>query len=443
MGDAQTMANSVAPGDVTWKETPSTAGPSEGSTKPPTVPPVVSPDAPATPETSMGETGKGQSSEARADEHAKLPMFSVYPTTLGGKEKFAVKEFENKGFGDSLFDTEAEATKQAEIAKRQSDDKIARQEKAKADEEATVKKQQEYEGSFQGFLSDTPMVKGRQLSTLGKQRSYQGKVVTVKELIEQKVADGAIVNDDGQLESADGAYLGSDKITKIGIDYARHLIASKPVPAVDAESQGTAESPTDADIDRAIGNFKKRREDYIEYKRELLLAKQKKVIEHFTCYNCLFDLTPGVKKRHFWFFGEFSTGKSTEVYKNNFKDKVLSYKVRAPHGDSYWGCFDGYKQEKYVVFDDSESKLSKGLICSLAAVEDSEVGETPVACRYKDVVWFNEVILIVLSNQVPGYHYQEDWREEGWFRARFMCVEVVKGEEGVGKIGKKSASLST
>jgi len=185
-----------------------------------------------------------------------------------------------------------------------------------------------------------------------------------------------------------------------------------------------------------IGNFKKRREDYIEYKRELLLAKQKKVIEHFTCYNCLFDLTPGVKKRHFWFFGEFSTGKSTEVYKNNFKDKVLSYKVRAPHGDSYWGCFDGYKQEKYVVFDDSESKLSKGLICSLAAVEDSEVGETPVACRYKDVVWFNEVILIVLSNQVPGYHYQEDWREEGWFRARFMCVEVVKGEDGVGKIGK-------
>jgi len=238
--------------------TPTSAGPSEEiSTKPTTGSTVVSPDAPATPETSMGETGKGQSSEARADEHAKLPMFSVYPTTLGGKEKFAVKEFENKGFGDSLFDTEAEATKQAEIAKRQSDDKIARQEKAKADEEATVKKQQEYEGSFQGFLSDTPMVKGRQLSTLGKQRSYQGKVVTVKELIEQKVADGAIVNDDGQLESADGAYLGSDKITKIGIDYARHLIASKPVPAVDAESQGTAESPTDADIDRAIGNFKK------------------------------------------------------------------------------------------------------------------------------------------------------------------------------------------
>jgi len=272
MGDVQTMANTVAPGDVSWKvdperdqaedelagllgeETPSTAGPSEGSgTKPTTVTPVVSPDAPATPETSMGETaGENQPSEARADDHAKIPMFGVYKTTLGGKEKFAVKEFENKGFGDSLFDTKAEATKHSEIAKRQSDDKIARQEKAKADEDAAVKKQQEYEGSFQGFLSDTPIVKGRQLSTLGKQRSYQGKVVTVKELIERKVADGAIVNEAGQLESPDGAYLGSDKITKIGIDYARHLIASKSVPADAAESKGTAAPPTTATVDAIV-----------------------------------------------------------------------------------------------------------------------------------------------------------------------------------------------
>jgi len=186
---------------------------------------VISPIGEKLPATKQPELTPPAEKPQSPEDHAKIPMFGVYKTTFKGKKKYAVKEFENKGFGDSLFDTEAEANKQSELAKRQSDEKNARQEKAKADEETEVKKQQEYEGSFQGFLSDTPMVRGRQLSTLGKQRSYQGKVVTVKELIEQKVADGAIVNEDGQLESPDGAYLDSNKITKIGIDYARHLIA--------------------------------------------------------------------------------------------------------------------------------------------------------------------------------------------------------------------------
>jgi len=98
MGDVQTMANTVAPGDVTWtvdperdqaedelagllgEETPSTAGPSGGSgTKPTTVPPTVSPDAPAKPETSMGETtGENQPSEARAAE-PKFKFGQVIP----------------------------------------------------------------------------------------------------------------------------------------------------------------------------------------------------------------------------------------------------------------------------------------------------------------------------------------------------------------------------
>jgi len=184
------------------------------------------------------------------------------------------------------------------------------------------------------------------------------------------------------------------------------------------------------------GNHKKRREDFIAYKRDLLLARQPKTITSFRAYNMQFLLEMGQKKRHYWFFGEFSTGKSTEVYNNNFRGKVLNFKVRAPHGDSYWGCFDNYSQERYIIFDDSESKLSKGLICNLSAVEDSELGETPVACRYKDVVWFNQVIIIVLSNEVPGYHFQEDWREQGWFQARFNFIEIVKDGEGMGKIGK-------
>jgi len=182
------------------------------------------------------------------------------------------------------------------------------------------------------------------------------------------------------------------------------------------------------------GNHKKRREDFIAYKRDLLLARMNKDLDKFDAYDWEFPLRKKTKKRHYWFFGEFSTGKSTQVYKNNFHGKVLNYKVRAPHGDSYWGCFDNYSQERYILFDDSESKLSKGLICNLAAIEDSELGETPVACRYKDVVFFKEIIMIVLSNQVPGYHYGEDWREEGWFTARFDCIELKKNEQGRGEI---------
>lgn len=184
------------------------------------------------------------------------------------------------------------------------------------------------------------------------------------------------------------------------------------------------------------GNYKKRKEDYLQYRRDLLLARQKEKIPSFRAYGWDAVLTFGQKQRHFWFFGEFSTGKSTEVYKNNFKEKVLNYKVRAPQGDSYWGCFDNYSQERFIIFDDTESKLSKGLICSLSALEDSEIGETPVGCRYKDTIFYKEIIMIVLSNSVPGYHYQEDWRDDGWFKARFTCIEVGKNSEGRGEIVK-------
>ena len=69
MGDVQAMVNTIKPGAITWKETPSTAGPSEETGKTPTVSSTASPDAPAAPETSMGKTaGEKQSSEARADD---------------------------------------------------------------------------------------------------------------------------------------------------------------------------------------------------------------------------------------------------------------------------------------------------------------------------------------------------------------------------------------
>lgn len=53
-----------------------------------------------------------------------LPMWGVYPTIFQGKPKFSVKESE-KSFGDTLWDTEAEAQKHADISRKQAEDRAA------------------------------------------------------------------------------------------------------------------------------------------------------------------------------------------------------------------------------------------------------------------------------------------------------------------------------
>lgn len=171
------------------------------------------------------------------EEHAAIPMFGVYSSYFKGKKKFFVKEFENKGNGDSMFDSLEEANRQSELVRRQDADSKAAEEKRKVDKETEAKKQAEYEASFGGFLSDNAMSKGRQLKVLGASRNYQGKVVTVKDIVEKKVANGAVVDDKGRLMSPDGSWLGSDKLTKIGIDYARHLIEAKAGDIVSPESK--------------------------------------------------------------------------------------------------------------------------------------------------------------------------------------------------------------
>jgi hypothetical protein len=207
------------------------------------------------------------------EELEALPKYSIYQKKVGseGKIRYQVRGDGKRGGGDSLHDTIEQAQEEAALVKQRDADRKASEEKQKADEETAAKKQVEYEASFGGFLSDKPMNKGRQLKILGANRSYKGKVVTIKELIEQKVADGAVVNDRGQLESPDGAYLGSDKITKIGIDYAKHLIEAKnrdtvsqnpkPEPKkggdsnakVETEGQTKAQTETEAKAD-ADGN---------------------------------------------------------------------------------------------------------------------------------------------------------------------------------------------
>ena len=62
-------------------------------------------------------------------------------------------------------------------------------EKKKADEEAEA----EYVASFQGFDAESPMKFGKARKALDKQVRYKGKAQTRKQIIEEAVASGAVV----------------------------------------------------------------------------------------------------------------------------------------------------------------------------------------------------------------------------------------------------------
>lgn len=192
-------------------------------------------------------------------------------------------------------------------------------------------------------------------------------------------------------------------------------------------------------------NFSKKRADYLEYKRQLLLARWTQKIDAFEAYGQRFALSYTIdsptqemtKKRHYWFWGIASAGKSTEIVKKNFKKpKVRFFKPRTGEAKEF-GCnaFERYNNERVIVFDDIEGMISKEMICTLHDIDDNEYGETPFKGRFKDPVFNVEVILIVLSQEFPGYKPAlEDWRNEKWFMDRFNVIEMGLDENERGTI---------
>ena len=74
-------------------------------------------------------------------------------------------------------------------------------------------------------LCKTPMQAGKALKTLNALVKYNGRIVSRKALIREKVADGWLVDDsDMTLNGPDGRWLGIDGLTKTGIKYAQFLI---------------------------------------------------------------------------------------------------------------------------------------------------------------------------------------------------------------------------
>lgn len=175
-------------------------------------------------------TDPASSEPAEYGTRSDTQKWGIYKTIFQGKPKFSVKETD-KGFGDALFDSDEEAKVYADTGRQRETERAAADAKRQATEEADQKKQQEYEDSFQGFLTDDPKTKGNRLKTLNQSLKYKDQVTTRKQLVEQKVTDGWTVNDQDRLQSPTGEFLDNRDLTKTGIDYARHLVNQKPVSA--------------------------------------------------------------------------------------------------------------------------------------------------------------------------------------------------------------------
>lgn len=218
MGNVAGMANSLKAGQVKWKE----SKPSE----------VVDKAA----------EGSAIPMPKTNEEIEALSKYTIYGRNdLKGKTTYQVRGEGKRGGGDTIHDTLEQAQEYADLEKRRDDERRQTSEKIKAQEEADKKKQQEYEASFKGFLSSDPKTKGRQLKVLGSNRRVGNKLLTVKELIEKDVSEGAIVDENNRLMSPDQTFRDSTQITKIGIDYARHLIRSKSGDTVSPDNTQSQE----------------------------------------------------------------------------------------------------------------------------------------------------------------------------------------------------------
>lgn len=159
---------------------------------------------------------------------------TIYPTTVGGKNYFAVQLPENKGTGkfngDTLHTTLDAAKKEAEWITESSKrkDQYAADLKIQEEKDALDKTVRE---DLDGFASDkSAMARGKIISALSKQVNYQGKVQTKRDLIRDRVAKGYTVDAEGHLVDANGeGFLGPDVLTKSGIEYARHLVEKKNI----------------------------------------------------------------------------------------------------------------------------------------------------------------------------------------------------------------------
>jgi N12 class adenine-specific DNA methylase len=127
------------------------------------------------------------------EEIESLPTHSVYRSDFNGKPKFMVRGEGKRGGGDSMFDTQEEANKEAELAVSREKSRLEAKTKAAEKQAADQKAEEEHVASFQGFDAANPLKFGKARKSLEKQVNYQGKAQSRKQVVEQAVAEGAVV----------------------------------------------------------------------------------------------------------------------------------------------------------------------------------------------------------------------------------------------------------
>lgn len=136
---------------------------------------------------------------------------------------------------DARIAKEEAATAKFEAAKPA---QAEREAKAAAEEQAKADKLQQVDA----FLADNnPMQAGKRRKVLTVGRSFNGKSMTVHEMVEEMVAKGAKVvshpEDKRRLQRPNGAFFTQGQTTSTGMDYAEFLIGQKPkAPAEAAKS---------------------------------------------------------------------------------------------------------------------------------------------------------------------------------------------------------------
>jgi hypothetical protein len=162
---------------------------------------------------------------------------SIYEIDTTDGKRVAVQRGQKPGPGDPIYRTReeaiAETRKQAEIDAKNAESRARwkQEEDRRAADEAE-------RTSLDGFEATlTPMQRGRAVKALTKAVNYKGKPQSIRDVIRGMVSDGATVKGD-RLERPDGSFLGQKTLTKMGLDYANHLIAqrgeSKPKPITPA-----------------------------------------------------------------------------------------------------------------------------------------------------------------------------------------------------------------
>ena len=201
-----------------------------------------------------------------------MPAYSVFKTTIGGNDRWAVISKDNTGklTGHELFNSEQNARDASESMRQQ--DNIRSEKEAATIKEKEIAATKEAATGVSQFISDmTPMKSAKTRNFLSKVSLFGGKPSKRSDMIEKKVADGAVVliskNGERRLHDKNDPYspfLDSKEIGVTALDYAEFLIknrsaATSPQDAKDlvTKSVSLPKSTPEANINNRIAEYNK------------------------------------------------------------------------------------------------------------------------------------------------------------------------------------------